>query len=309
MSTTASTQTPSTAGVLATFSDELAATVERVGRSVVRVDAGRRYPASGVVWSEDGLILTVDHAIEQEEEVEVGLHDGATVKATIAGRDAGHDVALLRINAKELVAIQRGLEPRIGHLTLAVARPGRGLATSIGVIAAISPAHRGWRGGQSDNLIWTDASLYPGYGGAALADTAGQMIGLATSTARSGAGLALPLETLERVATALQHHGRIKRGFLGIGSQQVEIPASLRAATSLQQEHGLLVMAVEHGGPADAAGMIIGDVLVTLAGQAVGDHQELLALLGSERVGQPTPVRIIRGGEPRDVTITVGERE
>jgi S1-C subfamily serine protease len=298
--------------MLAAFSDELAATVERVGRSVVRVEAGRRTPGSGIVWDDTGLVVTADHVIERDEDIQLGLPDGSTAAATIAGRDEGSDVALLRVSgapAGSLAPIARGQAPRIGHLTLAVARPGSTLATSVGVVGALSPVTRGWRGGPAESFIWTDAAFYPGFGGGALVDPAGGLIGLATSTSRSGAGIAIPLAALERAVANLQRHGRVKRGFLGIGSQQVELPQGLRQRIGLTQEHGLLIMAVEPNGPADRAGLMIGDVLVALDGEAVADHQALLALLGPDRVGQPAAVRMVRGGEPHEVQVTIGERQ
>ena len=311
MTQAAAVEAPSSpaAGVLAAFSDEIAGTVERVGRSVVRVDAGRRYPGSGVVWSVEGgaaTILTVDHVIESEEHIEIGLADGTTARATIAARDENSDLALLKVEsgASGLAPLTRQAHPRVGQLALVVARPDSALSTSIGVVGAISPAGRG----SQDALIWTDASFYPGFGGAPLVDAAGQMIGLATSTARTGAGVAIPVSTIERVVQSLQRHGRIRRGFLGIGSQQVELPEALRTKLGVQQSTGLLVMGVEADGPADKAGLMIGDVLVTLAGQPAEDHPTLLALLSADRVGQATPARVIRGGELRDVTVTIGER-
>src|SRR5688500_18413428 len=310
MTQTATAEAPSSpaAGVLAAFSDEIAGTVVRVGRSVVRVHAGRRYPGSGVIWHVDGgaaTVLTVDHVIESDDNVEVGLPDGTTAKATITARDENSDLALLKIEAGgSLSPIPRHASPRVGQLALVVARPGSALSTSIGVVGAISPAGRG----SQDSLIWTDASFYPGFGGAPVVDAAGQMIGLATSTARTGAGVAIPVSTIERVVRSLQRHGRIRRGFLGIGSQQVELPEALRSKLGVQQSTGLLVMGVEAGGPADKAGLMIGDVLVTLAGQTTEDHPALLGLLSADRVGQATPARVIRGGELRDVTVTVGER-
>ena len=322
--TQATHETPSSpaAGVLAAFSDEIAGTVERVGRSVVRVDAGRRYPGSGVVWSIEGgavTVLTVDHVIESEENVEIGLPDGSTARATIAARDENSDLALLKVETgatatdnssaasqalSALAPLPRHATPRVGQLALVVARPGSALSTSIGVVGALSPAGRG----SQDSLIWTDASFYPGFGGAPLVDASGQMIGLATSTARTGAGVAIPVATIERVVQSLQRHGRIRRGFLGIGSQQVELPEALRTKLGLQQATGLLVMGVEADGPADKGGLMIGDVLVTLAGQATEDHPALLALLSADRVGQATPARLVRGGELRDATVTIGER-
>jgi S1-C subfamily serine protease len=299
----------SAAGVLAAFSDQLAQAVEHAGQSVVRVDARRRYPASGIIWTADGLILTADHALEREEDISVGLPGGQSVPATIAGRDSSTDLAILRVEQQGLTAVERGPEPRVGHVALVVARPGQSLATSIGVVSAVGGPARPWRGGRLEGVIFTDAALYPGFGGAPLVDTSGRMLGVITSQVGQGAGLAIPLSVVEKVATSLQSSGRIKRGYLGVQSQTVAIPESLRTGAGLSQESGLLVVGVERGGPAERGGLLIGDVLVTLGAQPVPNTDELLAALAQVSPGQETTLRVIRGGEPRDVKITLGERE
>jgi S1-C subfamily serine protease len=296
------------AGVLAAFSDKLAEAVERAGGSVVRVEARRRQPASGVVWGPDGLVLTADHVLEREEDLALGLPDGRTVDAAIVGRDPGTDLALLRAEDKGLTPIEHGPAPKVGHLALIVARPG-GLATSIGAVSALGGPARTWRGGQLEGFIRTDATFYPGFSGGPLVDTAGRMVGLATSHFGQGVGLAIPLETATRVGSALLSHGRVRRGFLGLGSQPVALPEALRSRLGLEQESGLLVVGVEAGGPAERAGLMIGDVLVSLGGQPIRHTDDLRGQLGPERVGQAVPARVIRGGEPRDLTVTVGERE
>jgi S1-C subfamily serine protease len=299
---------PDAAGVLAAFSDQLAAAVERAGASVVRVEARRRQPASGLVWDASGLILTADHVLEREEDLAVGLPDGRTVEAKIAGRDPGTDLALLRVEAQGLTPMAHGPAPRVGHLALVVARPGTALATSIGVVSAIGGPVRTWRGGRLDSFIQTDATLYPGFSGGALVDLSGRLLGVATSQFRWAAGLVIPLETARRAAAAIARHGRIARGYLGVSSQQVPLPEALAQRLGLTQESALLIVGVESGAPADRAGLMIGDVLVALAGQPVRSTEDLLALLGPERVGQDTPLRVIRGGESRDITVKVGER-
>jgi S1-C subfamily serine protease len=312
MTTTQSSVTApetSPAGLLSAFSDQLAQAVEGVGGSVVRVEARRRYPSTGAVWTADGLILTADHALEREEDITVGLPDGRSATATIAGRDGASDLAILRVEAQGLQPITRGPEPRVGHVALVVARPGQSLATTIGVVSAIGGRARTWRGGRLEGVIFTDASLYPGFAGAPLVDTSGRMLGLIASQFGQGAGVAVPLAVAERVAASLQSHGRIKRGFLGIQSQAVAIPESLRTRGGVTQESGLLVVGVERGGPAERGGLLIGDVLVALGGQPVTNTEDLLSALGPERVGQQTPLRVIRGGESQDVTVTIGERE
>src|SRR6266542_2664209 len=272
----------SSTGVLAAFSDQLAQAVERVGDSVVRVEARRRYPSSGVIWSPEGLILTADHALEREEDISIGLSDGRSVSATIVGRDPSSDLAILRAEAAGLREIERGPAPRVGHLALVVARPGNEVATSIGVVSAHGSVSRTWRGGRLDGVILTDAALYPGFAGVALVDTSGRMVGLIASQYGQGAGLAIPVEVAERAATSLQSHGRIRRGYLGVHSQVVELPEAMRSRAAVTQESGLLIVGVERGGPAERGGVLIGDVLIAVEGQPVSGTDELVAALAAE---------------------------
>jgi S1-C subfamily serine protease len=297
-----------TSGVLAALSNQLAGAVERAGQSIVRVEARRRQPASGVVWSADGLIVTADHVLEREEDLLVGLPGGETASATIVGRDAGTDLAVLRVSAQGLQPIEQGPAARVGHLTLIVGRPGDSLGTSIGVVSALAGPARPWRGGQLEGFIRTDATFYPGFSGGPLVDSAGRMIGLATSGFGQGAGLVIPLETVRRVSGALLQHGRVKRGFLGLSSQPVALPDALRQRLGLEQESGLLVVGVEAGGPAEQGGLLIGDVVLALGGQPTRHTEDLRRLLGSERIGQPMAVRVVRAGEPRELSVTIGER-
>jgi S1-C subfamily serine protease len=302
-------QAEDTVSVLAGLSDDLARAVERAGASVVRVDARRRQAASGVVWAADGLILTADHVLERDEDLTVGLPDGRSVGTRIVGRDPGTDLALLRAEAQGLSPVQQGPAPKVGHLALVVARPGSGLETSIGAVSALVGPARTRRGGRLEGIIRTDATFYPGFSGGPLVDTGGRMIGLATSYFGQGAGMAIPLETVGRVTAALLSHGRVRRGFLGLSSQPVGLPEALRTRLGLGQESGLLVVGVEPGGPAESGGLLIGDVLIALGGEPVRDTDDLRGLLGAKRVGQATPVRVIRGGEPRELTVTIGERQ
>ena len=303
-----SAQAEDTVSVLAGLSDDLARAVERAGASIVRVEARRRQAASGIVWAADGVVLTADHVLERDEDISVRLPDGRSVSAKIVGRDPGSDLALLRVGAQELMPIERGPSPKVGHLALVVARPGTGLETSIGTVSALIGPTRTRRGGQLEGIIRTDAAFYPGFSGGPLVDTGGRVIGLATSHFGQGAGFAISLETVGRVTQSLLSHGRVRRGFLGLGSQPVALPQALRDKLGLGQETGLLVVSVEPGGPSEQGGLMIGDVVVALGGETVRDTDDLRGLLGPERVGQATPVRVIRGGETRDLTVTMGER-
>ncbi|MCC6175131.1 MAG: trypsin-like peptidase domain-containing protein [Chloroflexi bacterium] len=297
---------------LAALSDSLADAVERAGHSVARVDARRRQSASGVIWTADGWLVTADHVLERDEDLVIGLPDGRTVPARLAGRDPGTDLALLRADVQGLTPIERcSGSPRVGSLAPIVARPDSSIRASLGVISAVRGPVRTLHGGRMDGLIFTDAIFYPGFSGAPLLDGSGAMVGLATSRfgGGQGAGVAIPLAVVERTVIALQGHGRVRRGFLGVTSQPVALPEPIRQRAGLgEQTSGLLVVGVEADGPAEVAGVTIGDIVVALGGEPVRDTGDLRDLLGGERVGQASSLRIVRGGEPRELSVTIGER-
>lgn len=306
---TQGTQENGRSGVLAGMSEELAEAVEKASDSVVRVEARRRVAASGTVWGAAGLIVTADHVLEREEDIVVTLSGGQEAPATIAGRDPGTDIALLRIEAHDLASIEQAPSPKVGRLVLALGRPGPGgtMATA-GIVSAIGGPARTWRGVRLEGFIRTDALLYPGFSGGPLIDIQGRVLGISTSHLAPGASLAIPAEAVGRVVTALLQSGRVRRGFLGITSQPVVLPARLRSRLGLGQETGLLIVGVESEGPADRAGVLLGDVLVGFDGEQMRDTDDLQRMLAGDRVGQPMPLKVVRGGELRDLTVTIGER-
>src|SRR5260370_38275610 len=195
-----STQAETQPGVLAGISNEMADAVEKAGQSTVAVRARRHVAAGGVVWAQ-GIVVTADHVIENEEDITVILQNGQEVKATLAGRDSGTDLAVLRIDNKDAVPAQIGESAalRVGQLALAVARPGgKGLAASIGIVSAMSGSWRTWRGGTLDAMIRTDLTLYPGFSGGPLVDAAGRVVGINTSGLSRGHSLTMPTETSNR---------------------------------------------------------------------------------------------------------------
>jgi S1-C subfamily serine protease len=304
-------QGTSSGSALAALSSALADAVEQAARSVARIEARRRQAASGIVWSADGLILTADHVLERDEDLAVGLPDGRRVTASVVGRDPSSDLAVLRADATGLTPLARGGSARLGNLGLIVARPGDEPMASLGTVNAITGPVRTRRRGRVEGLIVTDATFYPGFSGAPFVGADGQVLGLATSRfgGGQGAGVIIPASILERVATALVGHGRVRRGFLGLSSQPVAIPEALRTRAGIgDQEVGLMIVGVELGGPAETAGLTLGDVLVSLGGEPVRDTGELRDLLGPERVGEAVAVKVIRGGAPLDLTVTIGER-
>ena len=299
----------STIGVLESLSNDLAGAVERAGQSIVAIHARRRIPASGIHWR-PGIIVAAHHTIQREEDVTVSLADGATVAATLAGRDPTTDLAVLRVSEAKVPAasLADASGIRVGALVLALGRPGNAVTASLGVISTVGGEWRTWHGGAIDRFVRLDISIYDGFSGGPLIDASGRVLGLNTSGLSRGAALAIPVVTVNRVVDQLVKSGRVARGYLGLGMQAVRLPPPLVERLSLPNDVGLMVVSAEPGGPGDRAGILIGDVLVAIGEKPVSDPAEVLGLLGADQIGKTLATRIIRAGEPRDVSITIGER-
>jgi S1-C subfamily serine protease len=294
--------------ILSNLSKALAEMADRGGRGVVRVEARRRVPASGIVWSADGLVVTAHHIVRRDDNISLGLPDGQTVPATLVGRDPTTDLALLRAEATDLTpaawAAPEGL--RVGHIVLALGRPGRTVQATLGIVSALGDEWRTPAGGKLDRYLQTDVVMYPGFSGGPLVDAAGQVLGLNTSALLRGVSLTVPAPTVRRVTEALQAHGRMRRGFLGVGAQAVRLPETV--ARQVGQDTGLLLVSVNPGSPAEKAGLLLGDTIVSLDNHPVRQMDDLLALLSAERVGVTTSVRIVRGGQVQEQSVVIGER-
>ena len=299
-----------TSGVLLSLSNDLAGAVERAGRATVAVNARQRVPSSGIQWRK-GIVVSADHTIERDEDITLTLPDGRTVPATLAGRDPGTDLAVLKVQGVQWPAAEIGdaAALKVGHVVLAVAPPGEhGLSASVGVVSYLGEAWRTWRGGQIDRFVRPDLTLYPGFSGGPLVDVQGRVMGVNTSGLSRGGALAIPASTVNRVADQLVATGRIARGYLGIGMQPVTVPDALKSKLGLATGGGLVVVSVQPGGPAEKAGVLIGDILVALDGKPVADTDDVQALLDPERVGKSIAATVIRGGEVAALTVTVSER-
>jgi S1-C subfamily serine protease len=291
------------------LSAAMAAAVEKAAAATVTVDARRRMPASGVAYAAD-LILTAEHVVERDEDIQVGLPDGSRLAAAVAGRDAGSDLALLRLEKPVAAVAQPAAQPaRVGQLVLALGRPGsEGIQASLGVVSAIGGPVRTGRGGMLEQYLRTDAIPYPGFSGGPLVDAAGNVIGINTSGLARGAALTIPAALAWSLAEALKTHGHVRRGYLGVRSQPVEVSAAQQEALARQQETGLLLVGVEKNSPAEVGGLLVGDIIVGIAGQPVADPDELAASLVGSVVGKLTPIEVLRGGMPAMITVTIGER-
>jgi S1-C subfamily serine protease len=295
---------------LNTLSTELAKVTDELSASIVAVHARPYYSSSGVHWR-PGLIVTAEHTVRREEDIQVTLADGRTVSATLAGRDPGTDVAVLTVEGMSSPTVETSHnEPlQVGHLALVLGRSReRGLSASLGILSAVSGAWRTWRGGRLDQYVRLDVKLYPNSSGGAVVDSHGRVLGIATSALSPIAGLAVPAATINRVTDRLLAKGHVVRGYLGIGLQPISIPDDLRTRLSVSNRGGLIVLSVEPGGPADTAGVLIGDVLLALDGLPLEGIDDLQSVLDSESVGKTARARILRGGALAELTIVVGER-
>ena len=294
---------------LQTFSDAMAGLVETTGVSLVRVEARRRLPASGIVWSADGLIVTAHHVVKRDDEIRVGLPDGRIVEATLVGRDPTTDLALLRASATDLSAAQwvNAADLRVGHLALALGRPGHTVQATFGIISALGGEWRTPRGGQIDRYMQTDVVMYPGFSGGALVMADGRIAGINSSALARGVSLTVPTTTIQRVAKTLLAHGRMPRGYLGVGIQPVRLAEKVQE--ELSQETGLMVMSVEPDAPAGQAGLVQGDVIVLLDSQPTRHLDDLQTLLAGDRVGKSVPVKIVRGGQLQDVAVEISSQK
>ena len=289
---------------LLSLSNDLAAAVERAAPAVVAVHA-RRLPSTGIHWR-PGIVVTAEHTVRTAEDITVTMADGRSLPAVLAGRDPGTDLAVLRVADAGSVVATLGDDAalKVGHMVLAL---GYGPRASWGVISALGARWRSWRGGDIDRLVRLDLVLYPGFSGGPLVDAAGRVVGLNTSGLARETRLALPVAMVTRVADELLQKGHVSRGYLGLGMQPVRLPEPLRAQFGLGAG-ALIVVMVEPSGPAARAGVLLGDVLVALDGEPVGDLDDVQARLGSDRVGAEISGVVLRGGVRTELRITVGEQ-
>ncbi len=285
------------------YSDALAAAVEKAGRSTVTVDARGRLPATGVVWSAAGEILTADHVVRRDEDIRVSLPDGAQHPAKLIGRDPASDLALLKIEAAGLV-VPEWAEVKVGHLVLALGRPDDLQAAVSNVVALGGPVRGAFR--HLEAYIQTDVTMFPGFSGGPLVDVSGRVAGLNSSALARGASIAVPVAAARQVADALRQHGHIQRGYLGLSSQPVLLPEASAALAG--QPSGLLIIGVEKDSPAHQAGLLQGDVLIGLGGRPVTEVEALQAVLGPRSVGQTLEARVVRGGQIAVFPVTVRAR-
>jgi len=281
---------------LQSLSNDLAAAVERAGRAVFAVNGRARLGSTGVHWR-PGLVVTADHTVHVDEELTITGPDGRALTARVAGRDPTIDVAVLKVDAPGVAVadVADSDAVRVGHIVLAL---GAGPRASWGVVSSVG----------DKRMLHLDLTLYPGFSGGPLVDAQGRVVGINTSGASRHWQLAIPAAAVNRVVDELQRRGRIPRAYLGVSTQPVRLPEPVRQRLNLDQPTAVIVVEVMAGSPAAAAGLTIGDVIVSLGATRIADPTDLKSALRPDRVGESITASVLRGGEPKDLMVTVGER-
>ena len=284
------------------LSEALAEAVDRAGRAVFAVHARPRVASSGVHWR-SGLVVTANHTVEVDEELTVTRPDGQSTPATLVGRDPALDIAVLRVDADDVATTAVGDSGgiRVGHMVLAL---GAGPRASWGVVSAFGAGRARHADG---DLVSLDLTLYPGFSGGPLVDSRGLVVGIATSGISRHLQLAIRAKAVDRVVDQLVRHGRVPQAYLGVSTQRVRLPEPLRAQLGLAQRTGAIVVEVQAESPA-AAGLLIGDVILSLDSSAIADPLDLRAVLRPEQIGRRVTATVVRAGSAREVQLTIGER-
>ncbi len=311
---------PSDGELLDAYSSAVTRVVEQVGPSVLKIEVrhaarpGARGPkpagsGSGFLFTHDGLILTNSHVVHGASKIDAITQDGRTLPADLVGVDPDTDLAVVRVSAPDLPAAELGdseaLKP--GQLVVAIGNPfGFQTTVTAGVVSALGRTLRSNSGRLMDNIIQTDAALNPGNSGGPLVDSRGRVIGVNTAVILPAQGLcfAIPANTARWVASMLIRDGRIRRAHLGIGGQHVRLQRRTLRAHGIDSEHALMVVHVEAGSPAHAAGLMDGDIVIAFDGRPVHGVDDLHRVLTDARIGIGTMLTFLRRGQKRDVQVT-----
>ena len=290
---------------LIALSQNIAEIIETVGKSVVAI-YGQRFSCSGIYWQE-GIIVTSAENIKRPKDVTITLADGETAPVKLLGSDRSRDVAVFESDIKLPIApVDRNYELKVGQSAIAVGNSQRGLIASQGIVSTVGDPWRSTLGGYIDRFIRVDLNLYSGMGGSALVNAEGQVVGFNTTGPRRSV-LTIPAATVDRVVTQLLEQGHIRRGYLGIAMQPVDLPDSLITEFSLQTQQGLMIVNVEPQSPAAEAGILLGDILTKIETTSVAKLRDLQAFLEPQNIGQAIAVELIRGGKLQNISLTVGD--
>ena len=290
--------------ILRDYSQALEVLAENTAKSVVRVGPqdgwGWRGGGTGFVAGPDGLVATADHVVRRSRNLKVSFMEGKSYEAKVVGRDAFTDVAVLKVDAPDLNKLEFGDSDhlKLGELVLAVSNP-RGMQPSVtaGIVAGLGRPFQGWWGRTIDNTIISDIALYPGASGGPLVNSEGQVVGLNIATFPPARSISVPASTVKNVVDQIVKDGKVRRAYLGISGQPLELPTRTAQRASLSQEMGVMLFSVEEDSPADKAGLVIGDILVGFNSKPIEDLDDLHKLLTPDLIGKPLELSVLRGGQ------------
>jgi S1-C subfamily serine protease len=297
-------------GLLQSLSDAVAELAERVSLSVVNIGNGHSW-GTGIVWSKEGHIVTANHVVGRADSVRVTLNDSTELEAKVVGRDPDNDLALLKAESGKFVPVEMasGKAPRAGEMVFAFANPmGQRTSVTSGIITSPSRSIRGWWGIMLENAVISDAQLNPGYSGGPLVDASGKLVGMNVAYF-SSRGVAISAVTMKDRLHRLSVDGKIRKAYLGIIAEPVELPEELAARSDVGQDGALLVRSVEAGTPAKVAGLSIGDILLKLGGEPVADLFELHNRLTDRVIGTALSMSVLRGEKLTELKVTPSEAE
>jgi S1-C subfamily serine protease len=289
------------ADALSQFSRHLASTVDATSKSVVAVHGRGRMASSGIVW-EPGVVVTAEETVERDTDLALTLPDGRRVEATLAGRDPSTDIAVLRFASEVAVAaptIASGLQP--GHLALAVGRSQGDVIAAFGIVSLAGGAWHSSHGGKIDAKLRFDMRLAMTAEGGPLVTADGALIGMAVHGPRRRV-LAIPAATISRVVQTIKDKGHVARGYLGVSLQSVPI------RDGEHHRRAAMVVTIDPAGPAHAAGLLQGDILVALDGEPVTGVRGIYQRLGPDSVGRKVAIELLRAGAPTTAQVTIAAR-
>jgi S1-C subfamily serine protease len=309
---------PHARNALVSFSEAIETVADKVSQSVVSVRTRNRGNGSGVVWSNDGHIVTCSHIVRKVDELEVGLSNGKSFSAKVIGNDSDSDIALLKIEANDKdgtiplrpIVIGDSENVKAGQFVLALANPyGEYPSITEGIVTSErSSLAGGWPwAGITDNILITDARLNPGFSGGPLVDVDGKIIGLNAAYV-SSRGIAIRVSKVRNIIEQLATMGTIKKAYIGIVTNEISLPSEIATQLEPNQEEGLIVISVEKGTAAKKAGLLIGDIIVRFDDQPVKSIYELRRkLLKQDFIGKSVKLDVIRGEKRTEISITPGE--